>query len=162
MYYRKNKFVVNVWPANSALFIYVSNYCVETVKQLDYNQYTQLTRWCRGNTSALGARAPGFNSWFWQGFLFFIFLLFLWVFFIFCPKTLFVTKICNVNYLVYISGLGLYIVRWQSDLVNIKDILPVCDIGLYIVRWQSDLHVVNTKESILPVCNKPCLTNNRI
>ena len=30
----------------------------------------------------------------------------------------------------------------------------------YIVRWQSDL--VNTKESILPVCDKPYHTNKRI
>jgi len=31
-FYRKHKFVENVWPANSALFIYVSTHCVETVK----------------------------------------------------------------------------------------------------------------------------------
>jgi len=30
----------------------------------------------------------------------------------------------------------------------------------YIVRWLSDL--VNTKESILPVCDKPYYTNNGI
>ena len=30
--YRKNAFVENVWPANLALFIYVSAHCVETVK----------------------------------------------------------------------------------------------------------------------------------
>jgi len=30
-----------------------------------------------------------------------------------------------------------------------------------IVRWQSDLHVVNTKESLLPVCDKPYLTTKR-
>jgi len=28
----KNEFVEKVWPANSALFIYVSTHCVETVK----------------------------------------------------------------------------------------------------------------------------------
>jgi len=28
----KNEFVENVWPANSALFIYVSTHCVETVE----------------------------------------------------------------------------------------------------------------------------------
>ena len=28
----KNVFVENVWPANLALFIYVSTHCVETVK----------------------------------------------------------------------------------------------------------------------------------
>jgi len=31
-YDRKNEFVENVWAANSALFIYVSTPCVETVK----------------------------------------------------------------------------------------------------------------------------------
>ena len=31
-YYTKNEFVKNVWPANSALIIYVSPHCVETVK----------------------------------------------------------------------------------------------------------------------------------
>jgi len=30
-YYRKKEFVENVWPENSALFIYVSTHCVETV-----------------------------------------------------------------------------------------------------------------------------------
>jgi len=29
-YYRKNEFVENVWPANSALFVYVSTNNVET------------------------------------------------------------------------------------------------------------------------------------
>jgi len=43
-YYRKNVFVENVWPANLALFVYVSTHCVETVKWLDYNRYSQLTR----------------------------------------------------------------------------------------------------------------------
>ena len=32
---KKNEFVENVWPTNSALFIYVSTHCVETVKWLD-------------------------------------------------------------------------------------------------------------------------------
>jgi len=41
--HRKNEFVENVWPVNSA-----------------FN--SQLTRWCRGNASALGASGPGFNS----------------------------------------------------------------------------------------------------
>jgi len=34
---QKNVFVENVWPANLALFIYVSTHCVETVKLVDYN-----------------------------------------------------------------------------------------------------------------------------
>jgi len=29
-----------------------------------------------------------------------------------------------------------------------------------IVRWQSDLHVVNTKKSVLPVCDQSYHTNN--
>ena len=31
---RKNEFDENVWPANSALFIYVSSHCVKTVKSI--------------------------------------------------------------------------------------------------------------------------------
>jgi len=57
-----NEFVENVWPANSALFIYVSTHCVETVKKLYYKRHSQLTRWCSGNASVLGARGPWFNS----------------------------------------------------------------------------------------------------
>jgi len=45
---QKNVFVENVWPANLALFVYVSIHCVETVKWLDYNRYSHLTRWCSG------------------------------------------------------------------------------------------------------------------
>jgi len=43
--------------------------CVETVKWLDYNRYSLLTQWCSGNTSALGARVPGFNPRLRQGVL---------------------------------------------------------------------------------------------
>ena len=67
-YYRNNELVENVCPANSALFIYVLTHCVETVQQVD-NRYSQLTQQYRGNTSALGARGPGFNSGLRQGFL---------------------------------------------------------------------------------------------
>ena len=31
-------------------------------KQLNSYRYSQMTRWCKGNASALGATAPGFNS----------------------------------------------------------------------------------------------------
>jgi len=41
---QKNVFVENAWPANLALFVYVSTHCVKTVKWLDYNRYSQLTR----------------------------------------------------------------------------------------------------------------------
>ena len=54
---QKNVFVENVWPANVALFIYVSTHCVETVKWHDYNRYSQLTRWCSGN--AFGCKRSG-------------------------------------------------------------------------------------------------------
>jgi len=67
----ENVFVKNVRPANLALFIYVSTHCVDTVKWLDlvdYNRYSQLTRWCSGNASALDARGPGFKARFRQGF----------------------------------------------------------------------------------------------
>jgi len=89
-YYRNNEFVENVCPANSALFIYVSTHCVETVKKLEYNRCSQLTQWCSGNASAFGARGPGFNSRLRQGFLYLIFFGF---FFTFCPKHIICPKI---------------------------------------------------------------------
>ena len=96
---QKNAFVENVWPANLALFVYVSNHCVETVKWLDYNRYSQLTRWCSGNASALGAKGPGFNPRLRQGFLCLIFCFVVVVFLLFCPKTqIFITKVCNFFY----------------------------------------------------------------
>ena len=85
-YYRKNVFVENVWPANLALFVYVSTHCVETVKWLDYNRFFQLTRWCSGNASALGARGPGFNPRHRQGVLCLIFVLLLLCFYFFVQK----------------------------------------------------------------------------
>jgi len=62
-YYRKkNELFEIVWPANSAMFIYILTHCVETVKFLDYNHHFKLTRWCKGNAYALGEEGPGFNS----------------------------------------------------------------------------------------------------
>ena len=102
----KNAFVENVWPANVALFIYVSTHCVETVKWLDYNRYFQLTRWCSGNASAWGARGPGFNPQIGQGFFMFHFLLCCCCVFTFLSKnTLFVTKVCNSFYNVNLFGI---------------------------------------------------------
>ena len=54
-------YLLKMCPAYLALFIYVWTHCVETVKWLDYNRDSQLTRWCSGNASALGERGPGFN-----------------------------------------------------------------------------------------------------
>ena len=102
-YYRKNVFVQNFWPANLALFIYVSTHCVGTDKWLDYNRYSQLTRWCSSNASALGARGPGFNPWLRQGYIFRFFICCFCVFPISSKSTLFITKVCisiyNVNLL---------------------------------------------------------------
>ena len=78
----KNEFVVNVWPANSALYIDVSTHCIETVNQLDYNRYLEMTRWSRGYASELGARGPGINSWLWQGVLYLIFCFVVVVFYL--------------------------------------------------------------------------------
>ena len=48
---------------------------------------TLLTRWCRGNASALGAKGPWLNARLRQGFyVCFVVVVFL----LFCPKTLFV------------------------------------------------------------------------
>ena len=82
----KNVFVENVWPANLALFVYFSTHCVETVKWLNYNRYSQLTRWCSGKAFALGARGPGFNPWLRQGFLCLIFCFVVVVLLLFCQK----------------------------------------------------------------------------
>ena len=54
--------------------------------------YSQLTRWCRGSTSALGAKGPGFNSRIRQRFFMFD-LLFLLCFYFFVQKH----KICHRN-----------------------------------------------------------------
>ena len=83
---QKNVFVENVWAANLALFVYVSTHCVEKVKWLDYNRYSQLTRLCSGNAFALGARGPGFNPQPRQGFLCLIFYFVVFVFLLFCQK----------------------------------------------------------------------------
>ena len=83
---QKSVFVENVWPENLALFIYVSTHCVKTVKWLDYNRYSQLTRWWNGNASALGARCPVFNPRLRQGFLCLIFCFIVVVFLLFVQK----------------------------------------------------------------------------
>jgi len=105
---KKNVFVENVWPANSALFIYVSTHCVETVKWLAYNRYSQLTRWRSGNASSLGARGPGFNPRLRQWFLCLIFLFVVNVFLLFCPKTHYLSQnfanpFTMLIYLVYFT-----------------------------------------------------------
>jgi len=95
---KKNVFVENVWPANLALFVYVSTHCDETVKWLDYNRYSQLTQWCSGNASAVGARSPGFNPRLRQGLLCLIFCFVVVVFLLFVQNTLFITKVGNSFY----------------------------------------------------------------
>ena len=105
----ENVFVENVWPANLALFVYVSTHCVETVKWLDYyNRYSQLTRWCSGNASALGARGPGLNLRLRQGFFMFDFLFCCCCGFTFCPNTHYLSQKCAIPltilmYLVYLT-----------------------------------------------------------
>ena len=105
---QKHVFVENVWPSNQALFVYVSIYCVETVKQLDYNRYSQLTRWCSGNASALGARGFGLNPRLRRGFLCLIFGFVVVVFLLFCPKTHYLSQkfaisLTIIIYLVYLT-----------------------------------------------------------
>ena len=83
---RKNNFVENVWPANLALFIYVSTCYVEKVKKLYYSSYSQLTGWCRCSASALGARGPALNSRLRQWVLCLIFCFVVIVFYFFVQK----------------------------------------------------------------------------
>jgi len=82
-------------------------HCVETVKWLDYNRYYQLTRWCSGKASALGARGPGFNPRLRQGFLCLIFC-FVVVFLLFCLKSHYLSQkfaipFTMLNYWVYLK-----------------------------------------------------------
>ena len=116
-----NPFVENVWPANLALFVYVSTHCVETVKWLDYNRYSPLTRWCSGNASALGARGPGFNPRLRQGFLCLSFCFVVVVFSLFCPKKLFIAKYCN----------SFYNVNLFSKLNILQDLWPIIRVKRY-------------------------------
>jgi len=85
--------------------------CVETVKYLDNNRYVQLTRWSRGNASALCARCPAFNSRLCQGVLCLIFVLLLLllclIFFVnntfFSRFFKFLFAVFNLIHLVYVS-----------------------------------------------------------
>ena len=96
-YCRKIDFVEHVWSKNSAMFTYVSTHCVETVKQLDYNWYSQLTRWYSGTVvthliwvQEFPDSIPGTG----KGFYVHV-LCFCCCDFTFCLNTLFVTRFCN-------------------------------------------------------------------
>lgn len=54
--------VETVWPADLVLFINVSSHQAEPAKQLDFNQYAQLSRWTKGNSPDCGTRGPGCGS----------------------------------------------------------------------------------------------------
>ena len=84
---------------------------VETVKWLDYNLYSQLTRRCSGNASALSARGPGFNPRLRQGFLCLIFCFVVVVFLLFLSKTHYLSQKFAIPftiliYLVYLKALS--------------------------------------------------------
>ena len=73
----------------------------------DYNRYSQLTRWCSGNASALDARGPGFNPRLRQGLLCLILLLLL-CFYFFLSKTHYLSQkfaipFTMLIYLVYLT-----------------------------------------------------------
>jgi len=106
---QKNVFVENVWPANVALFVYVSTHCDETVKWLDCNRCSQLTRWCSGNASALGARGPAFNSRLQQGFLCLMFCFVVVVFLFVCPKHIFITQKFAIPFTILIYSVYMYL-----------------------------------------------------
>ena len=98
-------FVENVCDANLALFIYVLTHCVETVKWLDYNRNSQLTRWlqwlrirfwCENSRVQFPAMV----------FIFDFLFCYCWVFLLFCPKTEYLSKHFAISfamllYLVY-------------------------------------------------------------
>jgi len=83
------------------------------VKWLDCNRYFQLTRWCSGYASALGARGPGFNPQLRQGFLCLIFC-FVVVVFTFLSKNThylsqkFAIPFTILSYLVYLRYCKIY------------------------------------------------------
>jgi len=83
---QKNVFVENVWPANLALFVYVSTHCVETVKWLDYNR---VLSWLGGAvvTHPLWVQeVPGWIPGSGKGFYVWIFVLLLLCFYLFVQK----------------------------------------------------------------------------
>jgi len=93
----------------------------ETVKWLDYYRYSQLTRWCSGNASALDARGPGFNPRLRQGFLCLIFCIVVVVFLLFCPKnTLFIGIYCNSFYNVNLFSI-LNVLQDLWPIIRVKD-----------------------------------------
>jgi len=96
--YRKSEFVDNVWPANSTLFIYVSTYCVETVKQLDYIQFS----WLGGpevthppKVWEVPGSIPGFGKSFYVFFIFDVVFGCCYVFTFLSLNTLYVIKFCK-------------------------------------------------------------------
>jgi len=141
-YYRNNDFVENVWPANLALFIYVSTHCVETGKWLDYNRYSQLTPWCSGNASALGARGPGFNPRLRQGFLCLIFfVLLLLCFYFFVQNTVFIAKHCNSFCNVNLFSI-LNVLQYLWPIIRVKRYRPSI---FKLTRWLINIYFSYTE-----------------
>jgi len=119
-YDRKNEFSETVCPAHWALFIYISTYCVETVKQLDYNRYSHLTRRFSGKTAALSARGPGFNFWLWLGFLSLIFCFVVVVFLLFVKKHIICHKILQFLLKCQFIQYAQHIAKLVTDYKGIK------------------------------------------
>ena len=117
---------------------FVSTYCVGTVKKLDYNRYSQLTRWGSGNASVLGAKGHGFNFRLRQGFLCLMFfvLLLLWLL-LFVQKAFFVTKFRN----------SFCYVKLFSILNILQDGWPIIRVKRYrpsIFKGQFETNVITT------------------
>ena len=116
---QKNEFVENVCPANSALFIYISTQCVETVKWLDYNRLSQLTLQCSGNASALGAKSSRVRFPAPAGFLCLMFC-FAAVVFNFCPKTHQLSHDFAIPFAISFIQFTKHIARLVNDYKGIK------------------------------------------
>jgi len=83
------------------------------VKWLDYNRYSQLTQWCSGNASALGASIPVSITSSGKGFYVWLFVLLLLCFNFFCKKTHYLSQKFAIPftiliYLVYLIYCKIY------------------------------------------------------
>jgi len=104
-FYRK-KYICWKCLARKVGFVYLRFDPLRRNSNMAHNRYSQLTRRCSSNASALGARGLGFNPRLRQGFLFFVLLLL--CFYFYCSKThcllqKFAISFAMLIYLIYLT-----------------------------------------------------------